>query len=162
MSLSYKDVAEILKIVDASACEEVVLEVEGLRLVVRKGARGGPAATIDTSSLAPGPQARAISSGLEARQQHRETGGTREPAQTGKVAVRAPMIGTFYRRPSPQDKPFVEIGQRVAKGDPLCLLEVMKLYTTIAAPEAGVVTEIPVADGALVEFDQVLVLIEPD
>jgi len=157
MPLSYKDVAELLKIIDASACDEVILEVEGLRLVVRKAASGtthasqpGTAPSSATPALPP-QQAQAASPGI-AR-------SAIVPAEPGLLQVRAPMIGTFYRRPSPEDKPFVEVGQRVAKGDALGLIEVMKLYTTITAPEAGTVEQIPAEDGTLVEFDHLLFVI---
>ncbi|MGD9828663.1 MAG: acetyl-CoA carboxylase biotin carboxyl carrier protein, partial [Hyphomicrobiaceae bacterium] len=88
------------------------------------------------------------------------------PAATAPVAdgtqVRAPMVGSFYRRPSPQEKPFVEVGSKVKKGDPLCLIEVMKLYTTIEAPVSGTVVAITAEDGKLVEFDQLLFVVKPD
>lgn len=71
------------------------------------------------------------------------------------------MVGTFYRRPSPQEAVFVEIGQTVQKGQPLCLIEVMKLFTTIEAEVAGTVEAIVPDDGALVEFDQLLFRIKP-
>lgn len=71
------------------------------------------------------------------------------------------MVGTFYRRPSPQESQFVEIGQTIAKGQALCLIEVMKLFTTIEASIAGTVDAILPEDGALVEFDQLLFLIRP-
>ena len=79
----------------------------------------------------------------------------------GWVAVRAPNLGTFYRSPKPGDPPYVEVGQEVAAGTEICLLEVMKLFTTVVARVGGVVREICVADGAMVERDQPLVLIEP-
>jgi biotin carboxyl carrier protein len=72
------------------------------------------------------------------------------------------MVGSFYRRPSPHEAPFVEVGGRVGKGDPLCLIEVMKLYTTIEAPGDGIVEAIAVEDGAAIEFDQLLFVIKPD
>ncbi|MCP5367050.1 MAG: hypothetical protein H6906_06000 [Hyphomicrobiales bacterium] len=71
------------------------------------------------------------------------------------------MVGTFYRRPSPDEPPYVEEGSVVKAGDPLCLIEVMKLYTTIEAPAAGRVVSVAAADGALVEFDQPLIVLEP-
>ena len=72
------------------------------------------------------------------------------------------MVGSFYRCPSPDQPPFVEVGARVAPGDPLCLIEVMKLYTTIEATIAGTIKQIAVEDAQLVEFDQLLFVVEPD
>jgi acetyl-CoA carboxylase biotin carboxyl carrier protein len=75
--------------------------------------------------------------------------------------VRAPNLGTFYRSPKPGDPPYVQVGQELVAGTEICLLEVMKLFTTVVARVAGVVREICVDDGAMVERDQLLVLIEP-
>lgn len=165
MTLSYNEVADILKIIDASECEEVILELEGARLVVRRGGAGGassqplpaapaapaaaqPAASSSPASPAPAPQASASPAAV-----------TADPA--GAVVIRAPMVGTFYRRPSPDEPAFVEEGSVVKAGDPICLIEVMKLYTTIEASVAGRVVSVIAEDGMLVEFDQPLFTIEP-
>ena len=161
MPLSFKDVAEILKIVDASDCEEVILEVEGTRLVVRKGQNNGAASTPSvgtTTTAAPASAEQPVPA--------QSTEGTSDAATVniddGLVAVRSPMVGTTYRRPAPDEPPFVEVGTRVEKGTPLCLIEVMKLYTTIEAPSAGVIVAIYADDATLVEFDQILFSISPE
>ncbi|MGC9421935.1 acetyl-CoA carboxylase biotin carboxyl carrier protein [Vibrio sp.] len=74
--------------------------------------------------------------------------------------VLSPMVGTFYRSPSPEAKSFIEVGQSVSAGDPLCIVEAMKMMNQIEADKSGVVTEILVEDGQPVEFDQPLVVIE--
>ncbi len=74
--------------------------------------------------------------------------------------VRSPMVGSFYRAPSPTAKPFVEVGQSVKVGDTLCIVEAMKMMNQIQSDKAGVVKEILVQDGEPVEFDQPLVIIE--
>ena len=71
------------------------------------------------------------------------------------------MVGTFYRAPSPTAPPFVEVGDEVGEDDPLCLIEVMKLYTTISATGPGRVAEIRVENGAMVGTDEVLFLVAP-
>ncbi len=141
MPLTYKDVAEILKLIDASDCEELAVEVDDLRLVVRRRGAGGKAEAVfedaggrfagsaadfeaPVGSKTPGPP------GSEAE------AAPAAPAD-GRIELRAPMVGTFYRAPGPQEAPFVELGDRVAAGDPLGLLEVMKLYTTLEAPAPG-------------------------
>jgi len=161
MPLSFKDVAEILKIVDASDCEEVILEVEGTRLVVRKGQNNGAASTPSV-----GTTTTAAPASTEQPAPAQSTEGTSDAATVniddGLVAVRSPMVGTTYRRPAPDEPPFVEVGTRVEKGTPLCLIEVMKLYTTIEAPSAGVIVAIYADDATLVEFDQILFSISPE
>ena len=74
--------------------------------------------------------------------------------------VRSPMVGTFYRSPSPEAKAFVEVGQIVKVGDALCIVEAMKMMNRIEADKAGVVKAILVNDGEAVEFDQPLIVIE--
>ena len=74
--------------------------------------------------------------------------------------VRSPMVGTFYRSPSPEAKAFVEVGQTVKVGDALCIVEAMKMMNRIEADKAGVVKAILVSDGEAVEFDQPLIVIE--
>lgn len=75
-------------------------------------------------------------------------------------AVTSPMVGTAYRRPSPDSKPFVEIGARVAAGDRILLVEAMKTFNDIVAPRAGTVTAILVEDGQPVEYGEPLLVIE--
>ncbi|AIJ07791.1 MULTISPECIES: acetyl-CoA carboxylase biotin carboxyl carrier protein [Edwardsiella] len=80
-------------------------------------------------------------------------------ALSGHV-VRSPMVGTFYRTPSPEAKAFVEVGQKVNAGDPLCIVEAMKMMNQIEADKSGVVKAILVENGQPVEFDEPLVVIE--
>lgn len=160
MPLSYKEVAEILKIIDASQCDEVVLELGDTRLVVRRGGDGRAVATTGTGETVAAP-ARAPSPAKTSPAKAVPAKAAAPVAAAGQTEIRSPMIGTFYRRPSPRDPAFVEVGQKVARGAPLGLIEVMKLYTTIEAPADGVVEQIAAEDGALVEFDQLLFLIRP-
>ena len=81
-------------------------------------------------------------------------------AEVSGHQVRAPMVGTFYRSPSPEAKAFVEVGQTVKVGDALCIVEAMKMMNRIEADKAGVVKAILVNDGEAVEFDQPLIVIE--
>ncbi|OEE43610.1 acetyl-CoA carboxylase biotin carboxyl carrier protein [Vibrio anguillarum] len=91
------------------------------------------------------------------------------PAPTAEAAapvapkghqVLSPMVGTFYRSPSPDSKAFIEVGQSVSVGDTLCIVEAMKMMNQIEADKAGIVTAILLEDGQTVEFDQPLVVIE--
>lgn len=84
------------------------------------------------------------------------------PPAAGERVVTAPFVGVFYRRPSPNDPPFVEAGARVSAEDTVCLIEVMKLFHSIHAGVDGVVTAIEVGDAELVEYGQVLMRIAPE
>lgn len=164
MSLTYREVAEILKLIDASDCDELELEIEGVRLVVR---RRGAARVEELSGITPSPEA--ASAGARARgenagddQTESDEVATADSARLdGQLEVRAPMVGTFYRAPSPGEPPFVEKGDHVERGTPLCLIEVMKLFTTIESTLTGRVTEVLVDDTTLVEYGQPLFVIDP-
>jgi len=81
-----------------------------------------------------------------------------EPGQEGHV-VKAPMVGTFYRSPSPDAKPFIEVGQAVKEGDTICIIEAMKLMNEIEADASGVVKAILVENGQPVEYGQPLFIL---
>lgn len=81
------------------------------------------------------------------------------PAEPQGHAVASPMVGTFYRSPAPGSKPFVEVGQSVRKGDPVCIVEAMKMMNQIEADKDGVIESILVEDGEPVEFDQPMLII---
>jgi len=82
------------------------------------------------------------------------------PSAPAGHQVLSPMVGTFYRSPTPEAKSFIEVGQSVNAGDTLCIVEAMKMMNQIEADKSGVVTAILVEDGQPVEFDQPLVIIE--
>jgi acetyl-CoA carboxylase biotin carboxyl carrier protein len=81
------------------------------------------------------------------------------PVETGHQ-VKSPMVGTFYRSSSPGGKPFVEVGMQVKEGDPICIIEAMKIMNEIEADKAGTVTKILAENGQAVEFGQPLFVIE--
>ena len=165
MSLRYEEVAEILKIIDSSSCDELVVETGDMKLVVRRNASSGyvaPAAerTESAPAIAAPPRPRAdapAKPGTTAAQQ----AATARTATANQIEVTAPMVGTFYRAPSPDAPPFVEIGTVVQPGQPLCIIEVMKLFTTINSEYAGRVVQIGAEVGDLVEYGRTLFVIEP-
>jgi acetyl-CoA carboxylase biotin carboxyl carrier protein len=157
--LTYKEVAEIIKIIDASNLDELVIEMDGAKVHVRRSARGGPVETLPAMSSSA-DDAPALKPPAVQTKAARDVSAPAGPA--GGHCVRSPMVGVFYRAASPKDPPFVEVGSRVKRGDPLCLIEVMKLFTTIAADQNGRITHILPANGDLVEFDQVLFVLEPE
>ncbi len=170
MPISYKEIAEIIKIIDASDCDELVVELDGARLEVRRHGKDSQAraAYSDQETEAEG-NAAAFASKAAAGPSTAVRAATGPASQAGdaglsdiRVAVRSPMVGTFYRAPSPQEPPFVEVGDSVKAGDRLCLIEVMKLYTTIVADIAGRIVEVAADNAVLVEHDQILFIIEPE
>lgn len=79
-----------------------------------------------------------------------------EPAQKEGTLIKAPMVGTFYKAPSPESEPFISVGDSVANDSVVCILEAMKLFNEIQAETSGEIVEILVEDGDMVEYDQPL------
>ncbi|MBN2662035.1 MAG: acetyl-CoA carboxylase biotin carboxyl carrier protein [Bacteroidales bacterium] len=86
---------------------------------------------------------------------------TKTPERNNFLSIKSPIVGTFYRKPNPESPTFVEVGQKINKGDVVCIVEAMKLFNEIEAEISGEITEILVEDGQPVEFDQPLFLVKP-
>ena len=159
-----QDIEALLETFEASSWSELRLKIDGLELFVSKtpGARAVLGATESAASIAPASSTTA----QHGHGAHVSSGMVDETqavfAAEGLIAVRAPNLGTFYRAPKPGAPPYVEVGQRVESTTELCLIEVMKLFTSVHAGVAGVVRRVLVNDAELVEFDQALFLIEAD
>lgn len=85
-----------------------------------------------------------------------------KPAGQGYLEVKSPMVGTFYRSANPEKPSYVEIGQKVKKGDVVCIIEAMKLFNEIESEVSGTVVKVMIDNAQPVEYDQVLFLVEPD
>lgn len=131
--------------------------------------RGGTRVRISKSPVVPAPNA-----GSEAAVQsttplpESETSSpapaepaSSEPADDGLLEITSPMVGTFYRAPSPDSDPFTEVGSSIATGDTLCIIEAMKLMNELEAEADGVIREICVSNGEPVEYGQVLFRLQP-
>ena len=162
MDLTHQDIDRILKLIDESGYDEVNLEVGEFKLHVRKAGSG----SIPTASAASAPGtivtppilAPAAVRGAPVIDQSQQ----QVQVQEGLVAVRSPMLGTFFRAPSPGAKPFVEVGDKVKADDTVCLVEVMKLFNSVRAGVDGTVVKILAQNASLVEYEQALLLIEHD
>jgi acetyl-CoA carboxylase biotin carboxyl carrier protein len=155
MTIERDDIKEIVNAVAVAGIEEFSLEIGDVKVRLRKtaapaaapvaAARTAPASAPPTATTAPAPPKAAAAS-----------------ADTGAlVAVTAPLIGTFYRSPALGEPPFVEVGARVEPEDTVCIVEVMKLMNAVRAGCRGRVVEICAENGALVEYGQTMMLIDP-
>jgi len=145
---------ELAKIVSQYDLSEIEISLGDLQ--VRLARRRAPSAHANLTATPEGAPA-AASPAQDAAIAPPVTGA---PAADLAGAVKSPMVGTAYLRPSPEAKPFVEVGSVVKAGDKLLLVEAMKTFNDIVAPHAGKVVSILVADGAPVEYDQPLMIIE--
>ena len=144
--MDIRKIKKLIELVEESGITELeVQEEEGTVRISRAAPAVAPAAI----QYAAAPVAPAAAAPAEA-----------PAAEVSGHQVRSPMVGTFYRSPSPEAKAFVEVGQTVKVGDALCIVEAMKMMNRIEADKAGVVKAILVNDGEAVEFDQPLIVIE--
>lgn len=160
MSFSHDDVQRLIKLLDSSHFDELHLEAEGIKLTLRRNGAASttPAPAVSTSAAAAvappiAPPARAAAAAPVAAALP-----TNDPTV---IEIRAPMLGTFYGAPKPGAEPFVAIGARVTADSAVGIIEVMKLMNSISAGVEGVLVEVLVRDGDLVEFDQVLMRVRP-
>jgi len=162
VSLTYDEIAEIIKLIDSSSCDELVVETGDIKLVVRRnGASAGAAAEYVERGSAPVAVSAAAPRKARAAAPKVAAADAADATAAGQIEVAAPMVGTFYRAPSPEARAFVDVGDVVGVGDALCLIEVMKLFTTINAEVAGRIVQIGAENGELVEYGRTLFVIEP-
>jgi acetyl-CoA carboxylase biotin carboxyl carrier protein len=159
MALSHTDVRRILEILDsAEHLESLDVTIGEFELRARKP--GAAAALRERAPQAPRSQPGAAAEAAVASAAAVAPEALAE-VPAGLVAVRAPMVGTFYLRPSPDQPPFVEVGKAVQAGDTVCLVEVMKMFNTVKAGVAGTVERVLVDNGKPVLHDQIVILIKP-
>ena len=158
MSLTAAEVAEILRLLEQSSFDELNLEMNGVKLSLRRGA----SATAATPSVRPAMAATtaapsAANAGASAGAAPNSAATHATPARSTDPSIHdvpSPLLGTFYRSPKPGAPPFVEVGATVTEESIVAIIEVMKLMNTVRAGARGTVVEILPADGTLVEYDQ--------
>ena len=159
--MDIKEIQNLIKFVQKSGVEEVKIERDDFKI------------TIKTKSVAPQhlivedvPTPVSIPASQPITQAVQEVNTQETTEETNldndnQVVVKSPIIGTFYRKPSPDKPSFVEVGQSIAKGDVLCVIEAMKLFNEIESDFSGKIVKILVDDQSPVEFDQPLFIIDP-
>ena len=154
--MDIRKIKKLIELVEESGITELeVSEEEGTVRI----SRAQPAASAAVQYVAA-PQAAAVAPAAPVAQAAPAAVAPAASAEVSGHAVLSPMVGTFYRSPSPDAKAFIEVGQTVNVGDALCIVEAMKMMNRIESDKAGVVKAILVNDGEAVEFDQKLIIIE--
>ena len=146
-----------LELMDALASKklgEVAIELEGVKIKIKAAA---PAPVI---AAAPSAVAAPAASAAPAAAAAAETETAPADDLPAGTQVKSPLVGTFYSAPSPDEPPFVLVGQEVKEGDTLCIIEAMKVMNEIKAPCSGKVIRIMVQPGEMVEYNQLLCIIE--
>lgn len=147
MNLSWDKLLQLVEVLEKRGIHEIEVEVEGARIRLRKEPTSG------TPSSSP-PPVPSVPSNVA------PTHEGAVPPEKDYHAVRSPIVGTFYRAPSPGADPFVEVGDFVQKGQVLCIVEAMKVMNEIESPVDGKIVDILVQNGEPVEYGQVLFLID--
>jgi acetyl-CoA carboxylase biotin carboxyl carrier protein len=176
MDLSQEDVIRIMKIINESDFDELKLDMGDLKIVLSKQGsatsieqheassakeKSTPISNLNTQSTAgndPAPQA---SAALKDTRQNKDI-IAEKAVEEGLVPIKAPMLGTFYTSPEPGEPSFVEVGTVVTQETTICIIEVMKLFSSISAGISGRIARVCAEDGQMVEYDQVLFLVDPE
>ncbi|OXG07739.1 acetyl-CoA carboxylase biotin carboxyl carrier protein [Flavobacterium araucananum] len=159
--MDLKEIQNLIKFVANSGVAEVKLEMDDVKITIRTTLEGNVTETTYVQQL---PQA-TLPQAVVPQQAPVVVNVNSEapaPAEDSKfIIIKSPIIGTFYRKPSPDKPVFTEVGSTIAKGDVLCVIEAMKLFNEIESEISGKIVKILVDDMSPVEFDQPLFLVDP-
>ena len=164
MHFSEDDIIQILKLVDESKFDELRLESNDLKLVVRKAGVCASHTTeekIVQSSTQQTDGRKTLTESVPVQEDIGSCSEEKVAAEEGASLIIAPLLGTFYRRSEPNAPPFVEVGTLVGEDTTVCIIEVMKVFSTIKAGVKGYITKICVDNGVLVEYGQPLFFVKP-
>lgn len=163
--MDLKDIRQLIKMVDESNVDEVRLEKDDFKIVVRKG-RGfvtmqpSPAQPVSYQMQAPPVAPAPVSPAVTAAA---APAASEAPAASAKYhEIKSPIVGTFYTSPAPDADVYVKPGDSVSAGDVICIIEAMKLMNEIESDVSGKIVKVMVENGKPVEFGQVLFLVEPN
>jgi acetyl-CoA carboxylase biotin carboxyl carrier protein len=152
---------KLIRALDESGLDHIEIERGGTRIRVSRSPVPGPVAPAmqpaasGSPALGANPEAAAFAAGAPRGSESGRSSSDEELAE-----ITSPMVGTFFRAPSPGADPFTEVGKRISKGDPLCIIEAMKLMNELESELEGTVREVCVANGDPVEYGQVLFRVE--
>lgn len=154
--MEIKEIQELIRFVAKSGVSEVEIDKEGFKIHIKTA--GQPLAAVAMAPQVVQAQVLAAPTVVEAA----PATAPAAPAVSAGTQVKAPMVGTFYRSAGPDKEPFVKIGDKIQKGQTLCIIEAMKLFNEIEAEFSGTVVEILVDNAVPVEFDQPLFVVAQD
>jgi len=164
--MNLKEIQNLIKFVSKSGVSEVKLETEEFKIVIKNtpdikvtSLPHPEVHTVLPAQAAPAVQPAAAAPGVPATAP--QNAETNEADESKYITIKAPIIGTFYRRPAPDKPPYVEVGDTVKPGDVVCIIEAMKLFNEIESEVSGKIVKVLVEDATPVEFDQPLFLVEP-
>lgn len=161
--MDLKEIQNLIKFVAKSGASEVKLEMDDVKITIRTGNESTSAQVQQVTVPVPMPQPALPQVAPIATPEPVAPVPTKsETSDDAKyITIKSPIIGTFYRRPSPDKPIFAEVGQNINEGDVLCIIEAMKLFNEIESEVSGKIVKVLVDDASPVEFDQPLFLVDP-
>jgi acetyl-CoA carboxylase biotin carboxyl carrier protein len=156
--MDLKEIQNLIKFVSNSGVAEVKLEMDDVKITIKTTVEG---TTPEITYLQQAPVAQAAPQAAPAPVAAAPVTAAPAVENSNYITVKSPMIGTFYRKPSPDKPMFVEVGSTISKGDVLCVIEAMKLFNEIESEVSGKIVKILVDDMSPVEFDQPLFIVDP-
>lgn len=161
--MDIKEIQSLIKFVAKSGASEVKLEMEDIKITIRTGSTSNTPETtiVQQIPVAPAPVAAAPVAVPEVAAPAAPTPAAPAEDDAKYITIKSPIIGTFYRKPSPDKPAFVEVGKDIKPGDVLCVIEAMKLFNDIESEVSGKIVKVLVDDSSPVEFDQPLFLVDP-
>jgi acetyl-CoA carboxylase biotin carboxyl carrier protein len=160
--MDLKDIQNLIKFVAKSGASEVKLETDDVKITIRTGQDNETTYVQQVPVAAPMQQMAPVQQQAAAPVTQAAATDTPAASEDSKyITVKSPIIGTFYRKPSPDKPVFVEVGQSIGEGDVLCVIEAMKLFNEIESEVSGKIVKVLVDDSSPVEFDQPLFLVDP-
>ncbi len=166
MKIDLDQIRELLSVVSSTDVTELTIEFGDQRITVKKsppvvaGSEVKPI-VVKTDSVVPTALPKLASPPSEMAKKEEPAAPQLEESRNGYIEITSPMVGTFYRSPSPDAAAFVQVGDRVAVGQTVCIIEAMKLMNDMPAEVAGKVVKIMVDNGTTVEYGQPLFLVDP-
>lgn len=158
--MDLKEIQNLIKFVAKSGASEVKLEMDDVKITIRTGSENEttivqqvPVQQAPVVQQAPAPAPAAAAQDAPAAASASD--------DSKYITIKSPIIGTFYRKPSPDKPVFVEVGTDIKEGDVLCVIEAMKLFNEIESEVSGKIVKVLVDDSSPVEFDQPLFLVDP-
>lgn len=160
--MDIKEIQNLIKFVAKSGASEVKLEMDDIKITIRTGAAGSGIETTYVQQIPMGQNQMAPMQAAPAAEAPATEAAPAKADENSKyITIKSPIIGTFYRKPSPDKPVFVEVGSTINKGDVLCVIEAMKLFNDIESEVSGKIVKVLVDDSSPVEFDQPLFLVDP-
>jgi len=156
--MDLKEIQNLIKFVSNSGVAEVKLEMDDVKITIKTTVEG---TAPEITYLQQAPVAQAAPQAAPAPVAAPPVAAVPAAENANYITVKSPMIGTFYRKPSPDKPMFVEVGSTISIGDVVCVIEAMKLFNEIEAEISGKIVKILVDDMSPVEFDQPLFIVDP-